>query len=240
VGSGNRRVALAALTIMVGSAGYYVEKEASRRDAITRDATESSPAQDDTAAHRDDNVRAGVVAAPPDVQAVAAAQDIHHQHLASLDRALAARDPAQLEIAFTHLLPVLLRERPKNVRELFARQPPGEPRDALREELARQWIVLDAAAASGWMDSLVAEDRIAVSRSAMRALRARSPAQALAFARRYDLGWDDGSLEHVVQIWATEDPQAAANWIDAQPHDAWTEKLRARIEEVRRARVSGV
>lgn len=159
----------------------------------------------------------------------------------SLGRALVARDEAQRATAFESLLPELLRGAPAMAVEIFARQEPGDTRDTLRDELARQWIVLDREAASAWIDALAADERAAASTIAMRALASRSAPDALEFARRFEVGGDDGSLEHLVQIWALEDPEAALNWIEAQTRDAWNDRLRVRIEAVRRkSRVSGI
>jgi hypothetical protein len=57
----------------------------------------------------------------------------------------------------------------------------------------------------------------AVATAAVRTLAAGSPAPAIEIALRIDIGRDDGSLEHLVQIWAAEDPVAASRWIDSQP-----------------------
>ena len=217
---------MAALAIVAGAASHHLLKvPPSPAPASRESVTPAFPGR-------------GVV--PDAAEAPGAALDRHEQLASAIDRALAARDPAQRETAFVHLLPELLQDRPSMLRELFARQAPGESRDALRDELARQWIVLDDLAASAWIEALAREDRTPATQVAMRALSARSPERALAFARRFDWGFDDGSLEHLVQIWAAEHPEAAAHWIDAQPHDAWSDRLRARIEQVRRTQVSGV
>jgi hypothetical protein len=226
VTSGIRSASLAVLAVLAGAAGIHFANEASRREVVASEVAAANGALPE-------------IDVPPSAVAPVPA-DLHHQLAASLDRALAARDPAQRETAFTQLLPALLSDAPAIVREWFDRQPPGESRDAFRDELARQWIVQDRQAASTWVDSLSGEDRVAATTIAMRALSARSPGQALDFARRFAWGRDDGSLEHLVQIWATDDPEAAANWIDAQPRDDWNDRLRARIDEVRHARVSGV
>ena len=74
----------------------------------------------------------------------------------------------------------------------------------------------------------------AVATAAVRTLAAGSPAPAIEIALRIDIGRDDGSQEHLVQIWAAEDPVAASRWIDSQPAGAPdTRLLRARIELVR-------
>ena len=44
--------------------------------------------------------------------------------------------------------------------------------------------------------------------------RPLDPAQAIAVADQFGIGRDDGSLEHMVQIWATENPDEAMQWLD--------------------------
>lgn len=152
----------------------------------------------------------------------------------SIERALVARDLRHRETAFNFVLPELLSEEPTLVIAMVARQEPGEARDALRDEVARQWITKDRDAAIEWMDSLEQVDRRASATIAMRTLAAITPAQAIAVADQFGVGRDDGSLEHMVQIWATEQPDEAMRWIDQQPPgEARTEQLRARIEQVR-------
>jgi hypothetical protein len=65
---------------------------------------------------------------------------------------------------------------------------------------------------------------------AMRTLAAIEPAQAIAVADQFGVGRDDGSLEHIVQIWAAENFEECANWLETQPNNAWTAQLRTRIE----------
>ena len=57
-----------------------------------------------------------------------------------IERALVASDPQQRETAFNVLLPELLQAEPARVVGIVARQEPGEVRDALRDEVTRQWI----------------------------------------------------------------------------------------------------
>jgi len=47
------------------------------------------------------------------------------------------------------------------------------------------------------------------------------------------VGLDDGYLEHLVQLWAEASLPDAERWLAAQPDDARTAPLRARIERVR-------
>ena len=150
-----------------------------------------------------------------------------------IERALVSRDAAQRENAFAYLLPELLRAEPARVVALVAKQEPGEARDTLRTQVARQWIRRDRDAAIEWMNSFEEPERRASAAAAVDALAAAAPGQAIELADRFGIGRDDGYLEHLVQIWATEDLAAAERWIAAQPVGAGTDQLRARIERVR-------
>jgi len=154
-----------------------------------------------------------------------------------IERALVARDPQQRETAFAFLLPELLQQDAPRVVELVARQEPGEARDALRTEVARQWIALDRDAAVEWMQSFESPgERQASASQAVQSLAAVAPDQAIYVADQFGIGRNDGSLEYLVQIWAEDDLDAATRWLEAQPDGPGTEQLRARIEQVRAAR----
>ena len=162
----------------------------------------------------------------------------HYAMLAlEVERALVARDPQQRETAFTFLLPELLQRDARRVVDLVARQEPGEARDTLRTEVARQWIARDRDAAIEWMKSFESPDERQASASvAVHSLAAVAPEQAIYVADQFGIGRDDGSLEYLVQIWAEDDLDAATRWLEAQPGGPGTEQLRERIEQVRVAR----
>ena len=153
-----------------------------------------------------------------------------------IERALVARDPQQRESAFNFLLPELLQADASRVVDLVARQEPGEARDALRTEVARQWIARDRDAAIDWMNSFESPERQASANVAVQSLAAVAPDQAVYVADQFGIGRGDGSLEHLVQMWAEDDLDGATRWIESQPPGAGTEQLRARIEQVRTAR----
>ena len=162
----------------------------------------------------------------------------HNELLAlEIERALVARDPQQRETAFTFLLPELLQDAPERAVVMVAHQEPGEARDTLRNEVARQWITRDRDAAIKWMHSFEAEaERHASARVAVDTLAAVAPEQAIYVADQFGIGRDDGSLEHLVQLWATANLGEATRWIEAQPDGPRTEQLRRRIELVRAQR----
>ena len=170
----------------------------------------------------------------PTLEEIEKAAREHNGMLAMvIERALAAGDAQQRETAFTFLLPELLQIDPQRVVGMFARQQRGEARDVLRSEMARQWVAQDRDAAVDWMKSLEnrAERRDAA-QAAVTSLAAVDPAQAIHVADQFGIGRDDGSLEHLVQMWAEENPEAAKSWIATRPDGPRTEQLRARIDQV--------
>jgi hypothetical protein len=171
---------------------------------------------------------------PDEREIEARARDHYAQHEQQIDRALGSRDPNQREVVFTFVLPELLQIEPERVVALVARQEPGEPRDTLRDEVARQWVSRDRDAAIQWMKSLEDEkERIRVARVAVDSLAPFAPEQAIYVADQFEVGRDDGYLEHLVQVWAEAALPEAERWLANQPDDARTARLRARIERVR-------
>src|SRR5204862_32146 len=93
---------------------------------------------------------------------------------------------------------------------------------------------------SGWIPSASSPawrarraERHASASTAVASLAAIAPEQAIYVADEFGIGRDDGYLEHMVQIWATENMDEASRWIDAQPAGPKTDQLRTRIEQVR-------
>jgi len=161
----------------------------------------------------------------------------HYAELAmAIERALVARNPEQRETAFTFLLPELLQVEPQRVVEMVKKQEPGEARDALRNEVARQWIMRDREAAAAWIKSLENKaERHDAAEIAVTTLAAVAPDQAIEVADQFGIGRDNGYLEHLVQIWAESDLEAATRWAESQPVNAQSQQLRARIDQVRAA-----
>ena len=172
--------------------------------------------------------------APDEQQIEAMARDDYAQHEQRIERALAARDPDQREAVFSFLLPELLQQDPERVVAMVARQGPGEARDTLRDEVARQWSDRDTDAAISWMKSLEDHgERKHAAKVAVEYLAAIAPAQAIYVARQFEIGQDNGYLEHLVEDWAESSLPDAERWLAEQPDDARTARLRARIDRVR-------
>jgi len=167
----------------------------------------------------------------PSAEEIERAAQSHYQQLElAIERSLVAKDPQQRETAFTFLLPELIQVEPQRVVALVAKQEPGEVRDLLRDEVARVWIQANERAAIDWMKSLGEAERNSAANTAVAAIASRDPAGAIELADELGVGRDDGSLEHLVQLWAIEDPEAALRWIETQPEGQRTEQLRARIK----------
>jgi hypothetical protein len=219
-------VAAAAL-LALGGAWWLLAREAPR-DAWREVAPSPSPVH--TSAPEAPSTAAQIAPDPGERSAMLALE---------IERALAAHDSQQRETAFAFLLPELLQRDAPRVVELVARQEPGEARDSLRSEVARQWIARDRDAAVKWMQSLENPgERQASASVAVHALAAVAPDQAVDVADQFGIGRDDGSLEYLVQIWAEGDIDAATRWIERRPPGAGTEQLRARIEQVRASRAA--
>jgi hypothetical protein len=158
----------------------------------------------------------------------------HNEQLAvAIERSLVARDPHQRETAFTFLVPELLQVEPKRVMAMVAKQEPGEVRDLLLDEVARVWIQADKSAATAWIKSLDEAERKSAANTAVAVIASRDPPGAIELADQLGVGHDDGSLAHLVQLWAVEDPEAAWRWIETQPEGPRTDELRARIKLAR-------
>lgn len=171
----------------------------------------------------------------PSVEEIERQARQHNAMLAvQIEGALYASDPHRREAAFAFLLPELLQLEPARATDMVSRQEPGEARDALRDEVARQWISRDHEAAIRWIKSFDNEtERRASSQVAVQTLASVAPARAIYVADELGVGRDDGYLEHLVQMWAEGDLPEAERWLAGQPDDARTAPLRARIEQVR-------
>jgi hypothetical protein len=148
---------------------------------------------------------------------------------ADIERALQARDPLAREAAFTFLLPELIQVAPGRVVALHARQKPGEPRDVLRKEIARQWITRDRDAAMRWIGSLDEPERGAAAQDAVRELTPVAPEQAIHVADAFGIGRADGTIERLVRDWAKDNAREVERWLATQPESARTSQLRAHV-----------
>ena len=153
----------------------------------------------------------------------------HNRRLAlEVERALLAREPRAREAVFTFLLPELIQVEPQLVVDMIDALEPGEARDTLRTELARQWISRDRDAAIGWMKTLDENERRASASSAVRAIAAAAPEQAIYVAEVFDV--DDGFVERLARNWARDDPHEVTRWLATQPDSPRKRQLAAHVD----------
>jgi hypothetical protein len=110
---------------------------------------------------------------------------------AQIESALLKGDAGKREIAFTFFLPELLQVEPSRVLDLFARLEPGQPRDLLRNEMARQWVGRDSQAAVSWMKSLQGAERRAAVVVAATELAPWAPQEAIQLVEEFGLGHEE-------------------------------------------------
>jgi len=124
----------------------------------------------------------------PDEEEIQRQAREHNARLESeLELALLAKDAQRREAAFTFILPELVQVEPSRAVAMVARLEPGEARDTLRAELARQWIAKDADAAVRWMKTLPDAERRASAVTAIESILAHSPDEAAALADEFGI-----------------------------------------------------
>jgi hypothetical protein len=116
------------------------------------------------------------------------ARDRPAQLQSEIESALAGGDAQRIEAVFTFLLPELLQLDARRVAAMVDAMDPGHRRDLLRDELARQWISRDPAAAIQWIEGLQSEsERRAAAKQAMEVVAPLDAAMANSLARRFHL-----------------------------------------------------
>jgi hypothetical protein len=95
-----------------------------------------------------------------------------------IEQALAGKDASRREAVFVFLLPELLQVEPQRVVAMVANQKPGDARERLRTEVAKQWVVRDLPAAARWMSTLEDRERRASVKAAINTLMPIDPSEA--------------------------------------------------------------
>jgi hypothetical protein len=172
--------------------------------------------------------------AVPDAAEIAAEAQTHNRRTAlDLERALHAGEMHGREAAFTFLMPELIQLEPQLLVDMVAAQKPGEARDTLRTELARQWVVRDPDAAVAWMKTLRDDERHASAAAAVRAIGPAWPERTLAIADELGIG-RDRYLESVVEGWAQAHPHEVTRWLTSQRQGPRKQAFEASLERARR------
>ena len=147
-----------------------------------------------------------------------------------IERALASIDEVERGRAYTQLLPALIAIDPVAVERLVESCPAGPVRDQLLRHAALGWSAANLDGAIEWVTAMKddAERDIAATEIVSEVAQA-DPAHAIEVSDLFRVGRNDGTVEHIAQLWAVENLKASLDWVEAQPPGAPRDQLLARI-----------
>jgi hypothetical protein len=151
-----------------------------------------------------------------------------------ISRGLRDGSARERDRAFNELLPRLITRDPASAGHLALSWEPGALREEFLGHVIRLWSAADIGGALTWLTSLLDEtDRNLASATSTAQVAQADRAGALDLAQALRVGLDDGSLEHLAQLWTEEEPGAALKWATTQPAGVMRDRLLARIAHVR-------
>lgn len=147
-----------------------------------------------------------------------------------IEHALGSSDAREREHAFTTLLPELVTRDSAAVARMVEACDAGAVCDELLARTVDAWTGADAEGALRWIESLPENNRRRDAAALLTSQMARfDRGMAFEAAERLNYGRDDGTLEHLMQIWVAENPAEAQRWLEAQPPGAQRDQLLARF-----------
>jgi hypothetical protein len=167
------------------------------------------------------------------------AADRRRDLVRDIEAALVSVDDRERERALGESLPQLMAIDPSVAAAILERTPRGPGRDELRDRIARRWAAADLDDALEWVTTLEDDDdrRLAITEIRSQ-IAASDPGTAIEISDLMDVGRSDGTLAHIVQMWAENDLSAAKAWAENQPAGPLRDELVERIAlvEARRSR----
>jgi hypothetical protein len=122
---------------------------------------------------------------------------------------------------------------PIAVEHLIERYPVGTVREELLRHAAHAWSAADVDGAIGWVSAMKEDsERVIAATEIVSQIAQADPARAVETSDRFGIGRNDGTVEHIVQLWANENLRAALDWAEAQPASAQRDQVLARITSV--------
>lgn len=148
--------------------------------------------------------------------------------------ALRSGSAAERDHALYRLLPRLIADDPSAAGHLALAWEPGLLRDEFLRQVIHHWSEADIGGVLTWLTALLdADDRRLAAATTTAQVAQADPAGALDLSQVLRVGLEDGSFEHLAQLWTEEEPAAAVNWVMAQPAGPVRDRLLARIAWVR-------
>jgi hypothetical protein len=104
----------------------------------------------------------------------------------------------------------------------------------LLRQVAERWSAADCAGAITWVATIQnSQDQQAAAGALVAQIAQLDPAGALTAAQLFQAGLDDGSQEHIAQMWTEANPKEAVDWIVNRPPSLQRDRLLTRIAHVR-------
>ncbi|MBV8806395.1 MAG: hypothetical protein JO042_15165 [Sinobacteraceae bacterium] len=127
-----------------------------------------------------------------------------------IERALVSLDDAQRDRSYMQLLPVLIRIDPSAMKRVVERCPAGPVREELLRHTARTWSSIDLDAAMEWATAMQDDgERVIAATEIVSQVGQADPGHAIQVADLLGVGRDDGTVDHIAQLWAVEELSAA-------------------------------
>lgn len=119
-----------------------------------------------------------------------------------IERALVSLDDAQRDRAYVQLLPVLIRIDPSAMQRLVEGCPVGTVREELLRHTARTWSSIDLDGAMEWATAMQDDgERVIAAKEIVSQVGQTDPRHAIQVADLLGVGRDDGTVEHIAQLW---------------------------------------
>lgn len=150
-----------------------------------------------------------------------------------IERGLLSVDDARRDRAYRQILPAMIKLDPAAVEQLVASWPAGPAREELLRNTAHAWSSVSVDGAVDWASGMKEDgERAIVATEIMSHVAQQDPARAVAISDQFGVGRKDGTVEHMVQLWARENLQESLSWAENQPQDPQRDQLVARIATV--------
>lgn len=170
---------------------------------------------------------------PPAAAPARNREDDSRQLQLEIGRALASADDEERERAYLQLLPKLIATDPAAMKRLVANYPAGLIRQQLLRNTAHAWSAVDLQGALAWAKGVTEDDeRAAAASEIVSQVGQTDPGHAIEVADVLGIGRNDGTVEHIAQLLAIQNLQAALDWTEAQPPGPQRDQVLARIVTV--------
>lgn len=150
-----------------------------------------------------------------------------------IERGLLSVDDGRRDRAYRQLLPALIKLDSAAVEQLVASWPAGQGREELLRNTAHAWSTVSVDGAVDWASRMKEDDERSVVVTEITSQVAQGdPARAIGISDQFGIGRKDGTVERMVQLWATENLQESLRWAENQLQGPRRDQLIARIATV--------